>query len=154
MSVGRLAVVLVVFAIAILLGFSAINEATLGAGTETEIVDEEFTPVGGETIELDNSNLADTVYGDSVVVTDSQASEFDEGDDYLWHANNGTITVVESSDLAAESSALIDYDFRQAVDEAQSLRDIFGESYELMSWVLFALIVSVMLAALKIWGSV
>lgn len=118
--VRQLVFVVVMAFIVLLGGMGAISAAYGEGGQLTEIEDEEFEPVGGETIILDNSNIDDADYSETVTVIDNQDNQFVAGEDYYWHSSNGTITVIENSSLSEENSAFITYNFTVPTDEANT----------------------------------
>lgn len=118
----RSVIFVVVMASVVLLGGMGAMTAALGEGGErTAIENESFEPVGGETTELEHSNIDNAEYDETVTVVDNQDNEFIEGEDYEWHEENGTITTINGSSLAEESNAYIDYAFGVPTDEAQDM---------------------------------
>ena len=118
----RQVVFIVVMAFVVLIGGAGAMDAALGEGGErNDIENETFEPVGGETTELENSNLENAEYDEFVTVVSDQGEEFVDGEDYHWHDNNGTITTIEGSDLDAENNAEISYGFGLPTDEAIQL---------------------------------
>lgn len=153
MGAGKLVVVLVILAIVFMGGAAAIDAGLSGAGPDNDIEEEEFEPVDGETIALDFSNIDDATYSPTVTVYDNQDEVFPENGNYTWHDNNGTITVFEDSDLAAENNAFIDYTVTEPLDEASDMVELYallGDNVQpaLLIVVAFA----VVLAAVRVFG--
>ncbi len=153
MGASRLTVVLVALAIIFVGGAAVIDAGLRGAGPETQVEDEEFTPVGGDTIALEFSNLENTRYSLTVTVTDNQDNVFPEDGNYTWHDSNGTITVNATGDLASENTAFIDYNYTEAVDEAVNMVDTYSILADNAQPALLLVVgVAVLLTAVRVFG--
>lgn len=142
--------ILAVVAVAVILsvGIGATDAALSSSGRETAIDDESWTPDAGNVTELDESNIANARYSDTVTVT-RNSKEMTDGVDYEWYADNGTVKALEGGDLDGVSSASIDYAFTLPTDQQQDIASLFGGSFEIGGVLVFVLGVVVILAAVR-----
>jgi len=138
-------VIVAVFALAILgmMGVAAFDAALDDVGEDTQIVNESFTPVGGDVTELSESNK-NTVYYDTsedIRVFNATDVKMSEPGDYEWIQSNGTIVTNSSGDLAGDPSANISYGYNDVTEEQDTLASLAALIPQLIGpLVLFMLI--------------
>lgn len=140
-----LRIVIVFFVIAI---FAAAAPAALSAtldeaGEQTAITNESFTPSAGSVTTLDQSNLDNSDYSDTVAVFDGSNNRVYEDDDYIWFESNGTIKTVTGGELDGDTSATISYSVKQTTAQQRGFASMFSQIPSVMGLALpiFALLI-------------
>lgn len=117
----RSVIFVVVMAFVVLIGGAGAMSAALDEGEErTDVENETFEPVGGETTGLEYSNVENANYDEEVTVV-NETETFVDGTDYEWHDSNATITTIDNSSLDDSDTAQISYGFVKPSDEAVQL---------------------------------
>lgn len=98
-----------------------LQAAAASAGEQRTITGESWTPEAGSVTQLDHSGLPNAYYADSVTVEDSNGNLMDAGVDYEWFEDNGTIKALSGGGLDGETSATIDYEYRQTTENQRAL---------------------------------
>lgn len=153
MSAPRIMFAAVAVAILLLGATAAFGYAGWEAGNETEVTNETFQPADNKTVELQYSNQPNTLYSDTVTVTNTtDGTEFHPGGNYTWHDGNGTLFVEGNSDLAAASEANATYSFSETNAEAYGFIQMFASITEFGDALVWALIAACVLAAARVFG--
>lgn len=125
---------LIAVAIILLFGGAAIDSSMTG-GDREDIADESWTPVVGEPVELEHSNLP-VRYDPRVEVHDHDANKMIEGHDYEWHNDNGTVTALEDGRLSGANNANISYGFSTADERQENVVGLYSEGSDVVAIVL------------------
>lgn len=107
----RAILALVGIALFALIGIIGMNAALANNTSTTSITDEDWTPDPGNITELNNSNIEGANYSETVEVRRGDSTVMDEGADYEWYQENGTVKAIEGGRLDGEDTASIDYNF-------------------------------------------
>lgn len=116
---ARIMIVLVGLAILGLSGVAAVDSANQEAGERVDVNDETFEPVGDTVVTLNNSNVDGAYYDENVTVVNASTT-YEPSGNYTWHDNNGTIGIVNNSDLANQSTANISYGYVDTTEHQQN----------------------------------
>lgn len=136
------------------LGAAATDSAFTEAGNTSTIQNESFTPTEG-LVELNESNKTNTQYHDDVVVQNTtKTTTFQEQGNYTWNKEgNGTIIVIQNSNLSNLSTATINYTFTQQDSNASFLAlELTTSASEWTRFLPLILIVGLAIGALRILG--
>lgn len=130
-----------------IVGVAALQAGLASGGDDIQNVNESFTPSVGIN-KLDDSELDNAFYDNDTNVyrTDTTPDqEMEEGTDYLWHENNGTIEVLSGGDLDGASSAAITYSYQLTTNEEQRIAGMLAEIPRVAGVVLPVLAVLVLI---------
>lgn len=122
-----------VFALIILItaGIYGLEFAVADAGEDIVVTNETFTSDPGNVTLLEYSNSTGAYYADSedVTVYNITASgdvELEEGTDYEWIADNGTVKSLTGGALDPATDAQISYSLQQTTAEQRALGNVAG----------------------------
>lgn len=104
------ALALVVLAVS---GVFMYEESLQDAGENVTVSGESWTPSAGSVTELDESNRTGAYYHHKVDVRDTNGATMEEGTDYEWIVENGTVKTLQGGALDGENNAIIDYGYHQ-----------------------------------------
>jgi gamma-glutamylcyclotransferase (GGCT)/AIG2-like uncharacterized protein YtfP len=130
-----------------ILGVQMIQGGLADAGGEVEIDSETFTPDAGNATLLDNSNINEAYYAETVTVRDENGTVVSAGVDYRWNESSGTVTTLSGGELAGDSTATIDYAYQRPTDRQQSFAALLstiprvGGLMLLLAPILFLLVI-------------
>lgn len=147
----------VVIALLLLGGATAVDTAYSENGREYNYTDEEFDPEpAGDWTDLDESNVAAASYfeTDQVTVT-HQGDELVYGEDYRWNQQNGTVMAVAGGDLDQSSFSQlpqIDYGYHIPRGEQDDVLSLFVAAWDVTPVLLFALMCGLALMAIVRFG--
>lgn len=138
----------------ILLGATAaFGYATWESGDSTAVENEVFQPADDTLVELNNSNQANTLYSETVTVTDvNDTTVFQPDGNYTWHDGNGTLFVEAGSDLANESDAHITYEYSSTTAEAFGFMQMFAKFTDFGYTFIYILVAAAVVAAARVFG--
>lgn len=155
MSAARLMFAVVAVAIIMVGGLAAVGYATWESGDATAVTNETFQTGDNVTVELENSNLENTLYSSTVNVTNtSDTVVYESEGNYTWHDHNGTIFVNGTGDLAEEPEAHISYEYSETSSEAFGFMQLFASIGELGDALVIALMAATVIAAARVFGGV
>lgn len=120
-----------IFALAIVLtaGVMGLQASFENAGSNEVVINETFTPgTGGNVVTLDDSEKSAAFYtsDNETVVYNGSDTEMEEGTDYEWIEQNGTVKVLSGGDLAGDSSAKISYSYQLTTEEQRQWARVMG----------------------------
>ena len=122
-----------IFALIIMVtaGIYGFQFALEGAGDDITVTNESFTSDPGNVTILEYSNQTGAYYADSrdvtvYNVTSSGDVELEEGTDYEWIADNGTVKSLTGGALDPATDALISYSLQQTTSEQRGLASMLG----------------------------
>lgn len=103
---------------------------------------------------LDNSNIADAHYRETVTVTNSTGTVIMvEDQDYIWHENNGTIEVIAGGRLDGSDQMVVDYKFTIPGAEGETeLLEIYSAQLTFSSALILAMFAALFIAGMKVFG--
>lgn len=153
MGAAKLMFLVVAVAIMLLGATAVFGYSTYEGGDETTVVNETFQPADNQTIQLENSNLSNTLYSTDVNVTNtSDTVVFEPDGNYTWNDGNGTIFVEGNSPLANETDAHITYSFSETNQEAYGMMTLFASITDFADSLVLVLAVGAVLAAARVFG--
>lgn len=106
---------------------TALSASLEQAGDDTTITNESWSPTAGSVTTLDDSNIDDAYYDESVTVYDDTNDVMSEGDDYIWYPGNGTVKTVTGGALDGDTSATITYGYQLTTDEQQGMASMLAQ---------------------------
>lgn len=111
--------VIAVFGLIILavMGVYVTEAALEDAGEDVVVTNETWTPDAGNVTTLDDSNRDGAFYSHTVTVYDENGTEMENGTDYQWFVDNGTVKALTGGGLDGDSSATITYEYQQTTAE-------------------------------------
>lgn len=138
------AIVIVIVLGITVVGGAAMAQLTIEETGQQRAFTEDFnTTTTGSTVAFDHSHEPNVYYTDTVNVTNETGERMRAGVDYDWRQGNGTLEVL-SEDLANETGASIDYEYRDPTEQQQQTADhlalIFQNAYALPLVGLIALL--------------
>lgn len=121
--------IVAVFALIILaiVGVWGVQAALEDAGEDFTVTNETWTPDAGNVTTLNESNRNGAYYADRVTVYDEDRAEMDEGTDYEWFTDNGTVKALSGGGLDGDANATITYSFQQTSSQQRQFADLAGQ---------------------------
>lgn len=154
MTLGRIAIAIVLVATFMTLGAAAIDSAFTDSGQVNEINGESINTGSVGTIEeLEQSNIGGVFYDERPEITNgSGVIMAGNGQDYTWFDNNGTFRV-ESSALANNNGVTVDYAYAVPNQNQDAFASFFGNYIDvLVPLALFFLTVALIIGAMMRLG--
>lgn len=143
----------VMVAIVLLGGLGALGYAGYEGGDETTVTNETFQPTDGATIQLQHSELENTLYSSTVNVTNvTDTTVYPADGNYTWNDGNGTIYVEPNSPLSNQTDAHITYSYSESNAESYAFLQMFGSFAEFGDALVIALVAAAVLAAARVLG--
>lgn len=103
-----------------------------------------------ETVTFNSSNLDGAYYSENATVLDENGTELDDPNDYVWHPENGTLTVQSSE--AANESLTANYTVWERSNEQQTVTATIAGLQQAGAWLPFVLFVGLLLVAMTTLG--
>lgn len=141
-------------AMLVFVGMYVVDAAVDNSQHDVTVVNESFTPSGGEVTQLQNSNLSRADYDDNVTVRFENGTVVDRAGNYTWFSGNGTVRTTAGSRLASVSTALITYGYNGHTLEQTAIVNISIETMSLLKPMVLAAFVALLLAGLAVLGRV
>lgn len=147
---GAGAIIAVVFVALALIG-GGIVAAYSSQTTATEYDATESVTTGGigNITELDNSTNA-YYWSDDVDIETSNNKLLVAGEDYDWHSDNGTFTVLSSD--AANTDLTVSYSYGAQSESQETATNTIGMLLEAGAYIPFLLILALVFIALAVFG--
>lgn len=149
MPLGRVIIALVLVAMFMVVGVSAIDEAYTDSGQTQEILDESVNTGAEGTIQkLDQSDIDGVFYDQTAVIENSSnVIMVGSGEDYTWFEKNGTFRI-DSARLADETGVTVDYSYTVPNQNQTMVANLYGDFYDgLAPIVLMFLVVAAIIGA-------
>lgn len=155
MALGRIIIALVLVAVFMVVGVSAVDEAFTDSGQTVDIEGETLnTGSVGTVEELEQSKVGGAFYDEKVTIKNGSSILMNQGDDYTWFENNGTFKI-ESSALANENGVTVDYTYAIPNQNQTEIANFFGHYTDaLLPAVLFLLVLAAIIGAAARLGGV
>lgn len=127
------AIVAVVLLIGV--GAAALSSGYEASSTEVQVTDEQATINFSDptTVSEGTRSLG---WNETVNIETDGGTQLEDGVDYEWDAENGTVTWYDTGSTTAGDTALIDYRYRDTDEQTESLGSIFGGGYVVLSLLL------------------
>lgn len=103
-----------------------------------------------ETVTFNSSNIDGAYYSENATVVDENGTELAEPNDYIWHSENGTLTV--KSTEAANESITANYTVWERTGEQQTVTTAVAGLVQAGAWLPFVLFVGLLLVAMTTLG--
>lgn len=145
------AALVLVLASLFLLGAGTVADDGLAHTGERTDISENFTPSVG-VVTLENSNSDELTYSDDVTVKDKNGNHSIEGQDYLWHDNNGTVEVLAGGNLDGDNDASIDYTIWNPTQTDDDVGTVIADLVTTGSFIPLLLIVALVIGAVVVLG--
>lgn len=147
-------IALIAVAVLVLAGASAISSTLVQSGTQSQTVNETWTPDPGNVTVLDNSKITGAYYNQTVSVYDENGTPQTAGTDYVWYDSNGTVKALQSGGLDGDSSANITYGWSETSSEQRNFADTFASGFEIAQLLILVLGAGLVLAGISVLGRV
>lgn len=106
------------------------------AGRDHTVTNETFSPTADTIVQLDDSNRTGAYYEYNATVYNNTDVEMEDGTDYEWFSQNGTIKPLSGGDLAGDGQSKITYSFQQTTPEQRRFADALGLIPQAMGYLL------------------
>lgn len=117
----------VFFILILTVGATAVDRQGNSLGNQYQI-SETVNPQGagftaGELVNLSRSHIDGAEYAQSsaVDIKDENSILAVDGQDYVWHQNNGTFTVLAGGDLVGDANAQVNYSFTTRTQQQKNV---------------------------------
>lgn len=123
-------------------------------GSQNELSTEEnWTADTGNVTTLSKSNDPDLLYNESVEARDENGTLLQEGSDYTWYENNGTIRALSGGELSDGENANVTYSTWEEQETAQLAQSIaFIPTKTLGEFLPFLAGIAMLFAAVAVFG--
>ena len=145
----RAFVVFLALAVLAVAGVQIFQAGLADAGAQTEIAEESFNPSAGTVQQLQASKLDNAYYSQSVQVRNENSDRSIGGEDYEWFEQNGTIKPLVGGNLDGDTSATINYSYRQTTSRQRGFAATLSQIPSVMGLALPVGLVLAMIAALR-----
>ncbi|MGB9966117.1 hypothetical protein [Halobacterium hubeiense] len=137
-------------AIVAVAGVSAFQAAQVNAGQDIVVENETFDPATSP-ITVEEADSTGVYLNDPADETVRNSSDviMDEGSDYRYHPENGTLVVLSDGRLANDSTGYITYGYQQSSSEQRGLASLLAGQMEVVAGLVFVGIVLLLLATIK-----